>query len=441
MRISFIIPSRNNLKYLQQAVKSIEECYGTDHDIVLLDDASTDGTWEWISALKGDHYVKCRNNKGERVGHTILYDIGVSVSRTEVFSILHADMVVSPNYVTNLLKHLDRKKVVCATRIEPPLHPPGPEKIVKHLGFEPEEFSYQSFLNFTAPLEVEHKDATTRGIFAPWCMYKEDFEAIGGHDKLFAPMELEDSDIFNRMYLAGYSLIQSRDAFVYHMTCRGSRFKDGLEIEAEIPMPDGTIWYKPKDSEEYKALRTKKFREWWRKWGCDVLHDTYMMPIVPPKYDIGFIIDGCTVEALEVLEPWCNTVYIPHDMSIVWSHYIEAEQRNSLFNLDKRIKLGTSTWELDTTIPVNSGNEFTLQAGGKVKTSDNDILVRFDARKFTQQSYDIIRQLSQIIADSGEVGEFQLDIFKIKIRRLNTYEHKLITNSDPYYIDQLRTKI
>lgn len=417
MRISFIIPSRNNLKYLQQAVGSITDCYGDSHDIVLLDDASTDGTWKWIESLKGDHFVKYRNDGPERVGHTILYDVGVSLSRTAIFSILHADMVVSPDYVANLTKHLDRKKVVCATRVEPPLHPPGPEKLVKHLGFEPEEFSYESFLNYISPLESEYANVVTKGIFAPWCMYKEDFQAIEGHDKLFAPMELEDSDIFNRMYLAGYDLIQSRDAFVYHMTCRGSRFKDGLEIEAEIPLPDGTIWYKPKDSEEYTKLRAVKFREWWRKWGCNVLHDEYMMPIVPPKYDIGFIINYCNIQVLEILEPWCSTLYIPEDMSVVRSHYIESEQRNSLFNLNRKIK----------------------QIGGTLL--DNDILVKFDARRFTQHSYDTIRQLSQIIAESGEVGEFQLDIFEIKIRRLNTYQNRLITNSDPFYTDQLRVKI
>ena len=77
------------------------------------------------------------------------------------------------------------------------------------------------------------------------------------------------------------------------MTCRGSRFKDGIEIEAEIPLPDGTIWYKPKDSEEYKALRAIKFREWWRKWGCNVLHDDLLMPIVPPKYNVAFVVKHC----------------------------------------------------------------------------------------------------------------------------------------------------
>ncbi len=408
MRISFVIPSRNNLKYLQQAVNSILDCYGTNHDIVLLDDASTDGTWDWIQSLEGDHFVKYRNEGSDRVGHTILYDKGVEISKTEVFSILHADMVVSQNYVPNLLKHLERKKVVCATRVEPPLHPPGPEKYVRSFGLEPEEFDKDAFSKFVWEYEYLKQDEVTDGIFAPWCMYKEDFQAIEGHDKLFAPMELEDSDIFNRMYLAGYKLVQSRDAFVYHMTCRGSRFKDGLEIEAEIPLPDGTIWYKPKDSEEYKALRAVKFKEWWRKWGCNVLHDELMLPIVPPRYDIAFKVSNCSLQALAVLEPWCSVI----SSDANYAQWLKEEQKKTMFDMWKRVK------------PWNAPLE-------------NDIVVEFDMKRFTQESYPIIQQLSQIIAQSGEVGEFELDIFKIRIKSLTTYQDKLITSSDPYYTDQL----
>lgn len=401
MRISFIIPSRNNLKYLKQAVHSIEEHYGSNHDIVLLDDASTDNTWEWIQSLSGDHFVKYRNEGPDRVGHTILYDKGVELSKTDVFSILHADMVVAPGYVENLIKHLKKKVVVSSTRVEPPLHPPGPEKFVKLFGTEPEDFSKEEFLQFVKHSQQSYEGQTTNGIFAPWCMYKEDFENIGGHDPLFAPMELEDSDIFNRMYLAGYKLLQSRDSFVYHMTCRGSRFKDGLEIEAEIPLPDGTIWYKPKDSEEYKALRAIKFREWWRKWGSNVLHDEYMLPKVVPKYNIGFVIKNCTYQVLEALEPWCDTIYIQDDMQVLTSHYLDNEQKNTLYNLVERIK------------PFDSAK-------------NNDILVEFDGRNITQSSFNIIQQLSEIIKESGEVGEFELDIFKISIKSLKEYQNDLI---------------
>ena len=36
-----------------------------------------------------------------------------------------------------IFKHLKKKTIVCATRVEPSLHPPGPEKIVSDYGIEP----------------------------------------------------------------------------------------------------------------------------------------------------------------------------------------------------------------------------------------------------------------------------------------------------------------
>lgn len=400
MRISFIIPSRNNLKYLQQAVQSITDCYGKEHDIVLLDDASTDGTWEWIESLQGQHFIKYRNEGPERVGHTILYDKGVELSRTEIFSILHADMITTKNHIPNSLKHMKPGVIVAATRIEPPLHPPGPEKHVRAFGFEPEEFERDAFLQDVDILEQENANKHTNGIFAPWMMHKSDFEAIGGHDPLFAPMELEDSDIFNRMYLAGYELIQSRDSFVYHMTCRGSRFKDGIEIEAEIPLPDGTIWYKPKDSEEYKALRAIKFREWWRKWGQNVLHDEMMMPKVLPKYNIAFRVENCSHELLKVLEPWCDRIYSDAE----WMKYITLEQPKTKFDLRKRCHSLTNTDRYDY----------------------DDIIVEINGNQFTQQDYNIIENLSAIIQDSGEVGMFQLGNLKITILHIQDLVKELI---------------
>jgi glycosyltransferase involved in cell wall biosynthesis len=415
MKISFVIPSRNNLKYLQQAVQSIHDCYGTYHDIVLLDDASTDGTWEWIQSLEGEHVIKYRNEGPERQGHTILYDKGIDLSRTEIFTIFHADMITTTNHIPNLLKHLNTGVVVSATRVEPPLHPPGPEKHVRAFGFEPEEFKKDDLLQFVEQQEPLDSGRVSNGIFAPWCMYKKDFLAIQGHDKLFAPMELEDSDIFNRMHLAGYKLVQSRDSFVYHMTCRGSRFKDGIEIEAEIPLADGTIWYKPKDSEEYKALRAVKFREWWRKWSSNVLHDEHLMPIVPHKYNIAFVVQNATLQAVEFLEPWCDRLYIDDDMGVIQSHYIDKEQKNTLFDLSKKV----------------------LNKSYNHAEEENDIVVYFDLMRLSQQSFEIIQQLSQIIEQSNEIGDFEIDIFKIKVTSLKTYEHEYIRNDSEYYLNKL----
>ena len=403
--ISFIIPSRSNLPYLKQAYNSIRKHLGYIHEICMADDASDDNTWEWMQEIaKKDAGVKIHRNKGpERLGHTILYDTLINdYASNEIFAIFHADMIATPNFVDNMIKHLEKGKVVSSTRIEPPLHPPGPEKIIQNFGLGTDEYDDGKFQRFVEEQEKENKDKTSSGIFAPWMMYKEDFQRIGGHDPLFAPMELEDSDIFNRMYLNGLELIQSRDSYCYHMTCRGSRFKDGLEIEKEIPLPDGTIWYKPKDSEEYKKLRENKFREWWRKWGCNVLHDENLLPTVPPKYDIGFVVKmhGNT-ESLSLLEPWCSKLYVDCD----YVDYIKKEQPNTLYDLHDRI--------------------YSIHA-----EKTNDIIVRFDLADLTNESYKIIQNLSSILKESGGVGVFELDIFEFIVKKLNNTNTKHIHIQD-----------
>ena len=412
MNISLVIPSRNNLKYVKYAYKSIRDQIGSDVEIILLDDASTDKTWDWMKSVEGKYTKIYRNDGPQRVGHTVLYDVGADMSSNEVFGIFHADMIAAPNYVKNMIKHVKRGTVVSATRIEPPLHPPGPEKIVENFGLEPEEFKMTEFLNFVKTQENLNEDKSTSGIFAPWIMYVEDFKSIGGHDKrVFAPMELEDSDLFNRFLLAGYNFVQSRDAFVYHMTCRGSRFKDGVQIYQEIPVGGGKVWKRSKDSEEYTTLRQIKFREWWRKWHMNVLHDELMMPKVCKRYEVGYIIHNTNPQIINFIEPWSDTVYVDVSSDYI-NHYVTEEQKISHFNIQNRVKSITDE-----------------------KT--NNILIEFDARKFTQEHTNFINELMFIIQDSGEIGQFEYDIFKFTIKSLESYEQKLTNADDDWYLNKL----
>ena len=50
-KITFVIPSRNNLEFLQLAYKSIRR-FNTKHEILVLNAASTDGTKEILKKLQ-----------------------------------------------------------------------------------------------------------------------------------------------------------------------------------------------------------------------------------------------------------------------------------------------------------------------------------------------------------------------------------------------------
>ena len=390
--ISFIQPSRSNLKYLKWSYESIRKNLGYRHEICMADDFSDDGTWEWMKEIaKKDQNVKIhRNNGPTRLGHTILYDTLVDMSTNDIVMIYHADMYALPDMDTEVLKHIKPGVVVSATRIEPPLHPEGLEKVLMDFGIEPEEFKEQELLKWYSE-DYKPQQKTTEGIFAPWAIYKEDFQKIGGHDDLFAPQSKEDSDIFNRFILAGYEVVQTREGCVYHMTCRGSRFADGAQRN-----PMGDVTMVGRETDEWLLQNERSTRNFARKWSSYCLHDDYLKPYIQPKYDIGYVVKNCDINGLRGLEPWSDGMFIDNESLV--EHYIKEEQPNTQFDLTKRL----------------------------TEKLDNDIIVDFDLSKLNQEEFEMLIILPEIIKDSGKVGEFTIGIFNIKINKIQTYEKGLI---------------
>ena len=265
MKVSLVIPGYNNLRHLKNAYESVRKHY-KNIELILIDDGSTDGTIDWLQSLQDNNLKFWREES--RVGHTILYDKGIESASNEIIGILHADMYIAPNYIENMLKHLQRGTVVCATRVEPPLHPAGNEKIIKDFGQDFDSLMIDDFYKFSLKEMSESKDVTSNGMFAPWILYKEDFLKIGGHDPGFAPFPYEDSDIFQRWILAGYKMIQSRDALVYHLTCRGHRWNKEIG----------------KNDDEFKIFEEQARKHYLKKWGSWIKNDEYGHPILSPVY-------------------------------------------------------------------------------------------------------------------------------------------------------------
>ena len=382
--ISLIIPSYNNLRHLKNVYASIQK-HAPEAEVVLLDDGSTDGTWEWmqhVETLPGNQTRILRSE--ERIGHTILYDKGIELATNDIVGILHADMIIGPMYIENMLKHLQPGKVVCATRIEPPLHPPGNEKIIMNFGQDFDTLNIEAFEEFVMHKQEEELDRVTYGMFAPWILYKNDFQALGGHDPLFAPFPYEDSDIFQRWILAGYELIQSRDAFVYHLTCRGHRWTEQVGH----------------DDDYFKQVSEKAGRNYLRKWGSWIKNNEWQHPIILPKYNVAFRVENCSQELLKLLEPWCDRIYSDAE----WMKYVTVEQPNTKFDLRKRCHSLTDVDRYDY----------------------DDIIVEINGSRFSQQDYQLIENLSAIIQDSGELGTFRLSNLNIIIITLEEHTTDLL---------------
>jgi glycosyltransferase involved in cell wall biosynthesis len=388
-QITFCIPSKSNLRYLKTCIPSIREnAYRKDHEIIVFVDSDEDGTVEWLEQVKDEYNLKyfVNPNLGESLfGIGKAYDYCIEHSTTDVFMIFHADMMLGKNADWKAYNHLKSKRVICATRIEPPLHPNNGEKILIDFGMYPEEFKKDEFDQYVE----EHSDDNkiTNGIFAPWMMYKEEFLEMGGHDPIMHSCR-EDSDVFNRMKLNGFEFIQPWNSLVYHLTGRGAGSFDGDKARHEQ-------WRKDMD---------KSTLEFIRKWGSNVNHTALMEPIVAPKYNIAYVVKNCPGQLLNALEPWCDRIYIENqDMVDI---YIDREQENTSFDLSKRV--------------------FTLENNDPI--SENDIIIEFDSSQLTPENFQLLMQMPNIIQESGEVGKFELDIFTIEIISLIEYQQELIKN-------------
>jgi len=398
-KITFCIPSKSNVRYLKTCIPSIRKnAYRTDHDIIIFVDSDTDGTVEWLETVKDKYNLTYYVNPD--LGNTLYgigkaYDFCVEKSHTDIFMIFHADMMLGKHADYYAYKHLTEKTVVCSTRVEPPLHPNNGEKILMDFGLWPEDFNEIAFDRFVESQLTE--TYVTDGIFAPWMMYKDEFLSIGGHDYIMKSAR-EDSDVFNRLLLSGFTFVQPWNSLVYHLTGRGGQFQHG-ELSQELELK----------SAEWKQLMMNSTREFVRKWGTVAKHSPLMHPMVSPRYNINFIVHNCDINFLSLLEPWCDKIFVDCDIE----EYIAHEQPNTEFDLRKRL--------------VNTESEINA-----------DIIVEFDVKHMSQDDFNLLQQLPDIIKDSGALGKFELGVYTITINALTEYQSHLSRLDSEWYINKLK---
>lgn len=371
-KISLIIGLKNNLDYSKHFYKTTRALY-PNIEICFASYGSTDDTHEWLDSLQDDNVKYFYSTEQKTFSDT--FNKASELATSEYVVYLHNDIVLSPGFLENLEKYISPNNIISYTTIEPPIFSSHerPGKLIKDFGIDLKTFNIDEMFKFSKEYIHLYKNKTEPGVTFFMCMFKDALLNIGGMDNLFNPMFCEDDDLILRWKLLGMNCFTSLDSICYHFVSKTSRFSDEYQNKTQ-------------------QIEFNSNKNFIRKWGFR--HSNYNK-----KYNIGFIVKNCNQQLLEVLEPWCSTIYIDCD----YKQYIEKEQPNTKFDLWERIK------------PYDNKKQ-------------NYILVEFDAFKFTQQSYNIIQNLSDIITESGEIGTFELDCFKIEIINLTSFEKDLIKN-------------
>jgi len=411
--ITFCINTfKNEIDHIKLLFKSLENNLSVlTHEIIVFIDSDNQGTTEWLLTQKPTfpNLKILKNELPIPYGYQRNINEMFEFASNEIVSYLQSDMVICKDYDVEVLKHLEPNMILCSTRIEPPLHGNSGEKITYDFGLDPKKFNLDVFTKYA---EEQKQEKITKYFFAPFTLYKDTWNSIGGHDTIFRRSR-EDSDILTRLVLNNTKIIQVWNALVYHFTCTSSRGKD---------------WFDSNNQEAQNRARLQQFADqiemgkFFRKWG-KFNHSTDKIKY----YEISANILGknSILNKFIAFESFFDKVYVK-DETIIPSIQEEYDKQQTIAN--QLLNVSFEDWKKygymfnqlnvkDRIYPLNN--------------SKGDIIVEFDIN-LVDENYinDFFIHLQDII-DQTEVGNFEYGPFKIIIHKKEDRAQNKIFISNP----------
>ncbi|MBT2678864.1 methyltransferase domain-containing protein [Bacillus sp. ISL-35] len=269
-KTSIIILTHNKLEYTKQCIESIRR-YSDEgtYQIIIVDNASTDGTVSWLK--KQSDLTTIFNDKN--LGFPTGCNQGIKVASGDDILLLNNDVVVTENWLKNLKSCLYSSDSIGAV---------GPvTNSAAYYTMVPVEYSSMEEMHQFAKgfnqLDAEKWEQRLKLIGFCMLIKKSVIEEVGLLDEIFSPGNFEDDDYSFRIQKAGYKLILCKDTFIHHYG--GTSFKEDIEKYHQV-----------------LKMNEDKFET---KWGFNSTYSTYI------RNEIVELIDSSKDAAINVLEIGC----------------------------------------------------------------------------------------------------------------------------------------
>ena len=227
-RVSLVIPVYNQLVHTMQCLESILRLPDKVDEIIVVDNASTDGTPVYLKGIDGVTVIRNATN----LGCAKAWNQGIRASHGEVVGILSNDIVVTLGWLPTLLRFMEQT----GHGIVSPAMREGP------LDYELDKYAAA----FTAACRT----ATRAGFLGPCMLVRRVvFDRIGLFDEGFIYGGCEDVDFLWRAQRAEITAGVTGSAFIHHF---------GMITQNAVKLTE---------SKAYPAQNLAHFR---RKWGRTV---------------------------------------------------------------------------------------------------------------------------------------------------------------------------
>jgi GT2 family glycosyltransferase len=214
VKATLIIINYNGRTLLAQSVPAALEAArqaGPGHAVVVSDDASTDGSVDFVR----ERFPEARLLANPKGGFGAACNRAVAAAETEVALILNNDVVVTPDFLPPLLEDLAQPEVFAVGCKF--LNPDG--SLTHALGNRTSGRWHEGLLYLHHETDPARLTETCPQLYpngggmAFWC---EKWRQLGGFDPLYRPLYWEDADIGYRAWGRGWRVLYEPRSIVYH---------------------------------------------------------------------------------------------------------------------------------------------------------------------------------------------------------------------------------
>jgi glycosyltransferase involved in cell wall biosynthesis len=108
MKVSIILTSYNHEKFIRESIESVLNQTYQDYELIILDDYSTDNSWNIIKTYKDPRIVAVRN--GKNMGSGVTQNAITNIAKGEYIAIHHSDDLWYPEKLEKQVEFLERHK-------------------------------------------------------------------------------------------------------------------------------------------------------------------------------------------------------------------------------------------------------------------------------------------------------------------------------------------